>query len=246
MVSRAKSLLVGARAPAVITPAQQPPLYQPAFVVADTKGLNVGIDHFHEDSSYFSHAVARSPGDLRLHVVRINLHLEAENTEALWGALVDLFLVLQAKGFAIRQGMLLKARRLLDENRYRLLHSRLAKGLRDCAEIPSAPESVIRSGRRGGPPLVVKRVPQHSEERDPLADAQDYIQYGQVAQAQAVLEGALRADPLRCELHHELLAIYRSTRDKRSFLATYNALPLDLNPLPDAWERVAEHLGCGD
>jgi len=239
-------LLVGARAPAVITPAQQPPLYQPAFVVADTKGLNVGIDHFHEDSSYFSHAVARSPGDLRLHVVRINLHLEAENTEALWGALVDLFLVLQAKGFAIRQGMLLKARRLLDENRYRLLHSRLAKGLRDCAEIPSAPESVIRSGRRGGPPLVVKRVPQHSEERDPLADAQDYIQYGQVAQAQAVLEGALRADPLRCELHHELLAIYRSTRDKRSFLATYNALPLDLNPLPDAWERVAEHVGCGD
>ncbi len=239
-------MLVGARAPAVITPAQQPPLYQPAFVVADTKGLNVGIDHFHEDSSYFSHAVARSPGDLRLHVVRINLHLEAENTEALWGALVDLFLVLQAKGFAIRQGMLLKARRLLDENRYRLLHSRLAKGLRDCAEIPSAPESVIRSGRRGGPPLVVKRVPQHSEERDPLADAQDYIQYGQVAQAQAVLEGALRADPLRCELHHELLAIYRSTRDKRSFLATYNALPLDLNPLPDAWERVAEHLGCGD
>lgn len=239
-------MLVGARAPAVITPAQQPPLYQPAFVVADTKGLNVGIDHFHEDSSYFSHAVARSPGDLRLHVVRINLHLEAENTEALWGALVDLFLVLQAKGFAIRQGMLLKARRLLDENRYRLLHSRLAKGLRDCAEIPSAPESVIRSGRRGGPPLVVKRVPQHSEERDPLADAQDYIQYGQVAQAQAVLEGALRADPLRCELHHELLAIYRSTRDKRSFLATYNALPLDLNPLPDAWERVAEHVGCGD
>jgi hypothetical protein len=104
----------------------------------------------------------------------------------------------------------------------------------------------MRSGRGGGPPLVVKRVPNHSEERDPLADAQDHIQYGQIPQAQAVLEGALRADPLRRELHHELLAIYRSTRDKTAFLVTYNALPLDLNPVPDAWERVAEHLGCGD
>jgi hypothetical protein len=245
MVSRAKSLLVGARAPAVAIPAQRPPLYEPAFGVADTGVLKVGVDHLHEDSSYFSHAVARSPGDLRLHVVRINLHLQAENAEALWGALVDLFLVLQAKGFAIRQRMLLQARRLLDQNRYRLLHSSLANGLRDCAEIPSAPESVMRSGRGGGPPLVVKRVPNHSEERDPLADAQDHIQYGQIPQAQAVLEGALRADPLRRELHHELLAIYRSTRDKTAFLVTYNALPLDLNPVPDAWERVAEHLGCG-
>jgi hypothetical protein len=246
MVSRARSLLVGARACAVVTPGQQPPLYQPAFGAADTEGLNVGIDHFHADSSYFSHAVARSPGDLRLHIVRVNLHLEAENAEALWGALVDLFLVLQDKGFAIRQRMLLKARRLLDQSRYRLLHSSLATGLRDCGEIPSAPESVIRSGRKGGPPVVVKRVRKPSEARDPLADAQDHIQYGQIPQAQAVLESALRADPLRRELHHELLAIYRSTRDKGAFLATYNALPLDLNPLPVAWERVAEHLGCGN
>jgi hypothetical protein len=50
-----------------------------------------------------------------------------------------------------------------------------------------------------------------------------------------VLEAAIVKDPDRPELHHDLLAIYKSSETRMPFLAMRQQLNTDANPVADAW-----------
>jgi hypothetical protein len=73
---------------------------------------------------------------------------------------------------------------------------------------------------------------------DPLELARDFIDYSQLAQAQLVLEAAVFKQPDRLELHKELLAIYRSTRDKAGFHEMFNKLTQTDFALPEGWQLL--------
>jgi hypothetical protein len=216
------------------------PSYEPAFFVPSITGLDVVCDRYGKNAEFLSQAIAKKPTQLKSHVLRIGLQIRDRNSDGVWGALIDLFLVLQCNGRALRQRLLESSRNILGDTRYRYLRAHLEEGLSShCARAEDI-HSVLAKEQSG--PLQLLRKQDHSAEmpRDPLLDALDHIEYGQIAEAQQVLEQAVVDDPLRSELHRELLAIYRSTRDQSAFLSMRVRLATSENPVVGAWAELAE------
>lgn len=216
--------------------------YEPAFFVQNFSGMQVPDDGRARNAAFFAHAVARSPKNLRHHVQRINLHTVARDRTALWGALIDLLLILQGDGLALKLRMLAKAKVVLNEEQNSFLQANIKSGLQNTGDLPPAIASVLHHGRRGNKQIVRRRREDALSRRDPLIDALEHIEYGQVDEAQRTLEEALNDDPQRVALHHELLAIYRSKRDLDGLLKFYRSIAPDQNPAQEAWDATVVHL----
>ena len=78
-----------------------------------------------------------------------------------------------------------------------------------------------------------------ANEVDPLAEAEVYLAYGRVDQAEQVLKEALARDPERHELTVKLLEIYQQADDVRSFDALVSKLDLNEHEVnPVVWSNV--------
>ena len=215
--------------------------YEPAFFVPFTGDLQLDADASGRNGAYLSHRVARCPSDLTAHVLRVYLHGRSFDSDALWGALIDLFLVLKREGTALKHRLLELSRSVLSTDRYRFLAARVSDGLDYDAECPQTPFSVLSRGR-SGMATMIRKLDEYDAQQDVLATARAHIEYGQVEQAQELLEGALRAGPGREDLHRELLDIYRGTRDIEAFRDMFAAVAFEDNPVPELWEEVARFL----
>jgi hypothetical protein len=80
------------------------------------------------------------------------------------------------------------------------------------------------------------------EDRDPLLEAREHIEYSQLAEARTVLEEALPRQPSRIELHAELLLLYRATGDLDNFLRTREKLQQVVDSLPAIWDDCERYL----
>jgi hypothetical protein len=216
--------------------------YEPAFFVPSFKGMHLPGDSLGRNAAFLSHTVARMPKNLRFHVLRINLLADEGDAAGVWSALIDLFLVLQQEGVPLKKRLLDRCGELLGVEKTSFLRGHVERGLSNSGDLPLAPSSVLCLGLSGTNRLIRRRGQQQAAGRDPLVDAQEHIEYGQLDQAQSVLEDALRDDPQRVQLHLELLAIYRGKRDLDAFLAMFGSLPVDQNPVSDVWEEVAGFL----
>lgn len=98
--------------------------------------------------------VAREPLDLRAHTQRIRLLTECREPSRLFGALVDLFLVLGSKGIGLRYTLLDIAREVLDPDDHAYLRAHLVGGLHPGAHLPMAMGSVISRGVLGTSAMV--------------------------------------------------------------------------------------------
>ena len=66
---------------------------------------------------------------------------------------------------------------------------------------------------------------------DPVAEADVYMAYGRDAQAEEILQDALKADPARAAIHLKLLEIYAQRRNNRSRSAAAIPGPLSLTDM---------------
>ncbi len=81
----------------------------------------------------------------------------------------------------------------------------------------------------------------HTDEVDPLAEAEVYQAYGRDEQAEEVLKDAIHKDPNRHELKLKLLEIYQQRNDLKSFETLAEELYPALGEVnPEIWERVTE------
>jgi len=193
-----------------------------------------------EGIEYIAYHIVRSPMDLCNHVRRIVLQYDMRDSEGLYAALLDLFIVLENKGFDLRRRVLGGARSRLTLQQYRTLYACLNSDQVQCDRLPAPPDSMLAKGLIGSRSLVEAADNENESARDPLIEAREYIEYCQVDQARALLEQAILDQPQRMELHTELLEIYRSTRDRASFLAFWRRLNEIDNSAPDVWETAAD------
>jgi hypothetical protein len=88
--------------------------------------------------------------------------------------------------------------------------------------------------------LVLKHESPAPEIQDPLQEAREHLEYGQLEEARQVLESAILAQPLRLDLHRDLLEIYRRSQAREAFLTMQRRLNIQTHPLADAWHAVAD------
>lgn len=187
---------------------------EPAFGLENERALRVG-GHWPGEAAgdFLAHAVARQPANLRAHVQRIALAVDTADSEETWSALVDLYMALGPRGIELRRGMLYATRRLLPPGHELFLRERLLTGLAPHDPHPPAPGSMLTKGVTGTLHAVERTAGAAADRIDPLVDAREYLNEGNVTAAQHILEDALVANPARPDLAGDLLNIYWHARD---------------------------------
>lgn len=212
----------------------------PVFQLSGLHELHIdtGADG-NEVQDYFAHLIARYPGDLRTHVQRINFHVARGGAERTYGALLDLFIALGAKGESLRKRMLQTAHPILTAETFELFSVNFERGISSTDVTPTTGSSVLTKGVQGTSQLVTRMDANHASSQDALAEAHACLEYGQISEAQSILEQALLAQPEREALHQDLLEIYQSTGDRQRFYEMLDALDKNQNPYSELWELMA-------
>jgi len=205
--------------------------------------LNLG-EHNTKALEILEYQITRNPLSLRTHTQRIYLYRQFKNGEALYGALLDLFISLKNKGFEIRQRLLFESKPFLKPHHFKVLYSGLGAGIQASDALPLSRYSLLSKGLIGTNDLFTGNDNQNTGHnlRDPLLEAQEHLEYGDVDEARKLLEIAVLKEPWRKELHGDLLEIYRATRDASRCDEMYRQLSDKYIPDHHAWVQTAEHI----
>lgn len=200
--------------------------------------------HLYRDNSdsvafqRFSKAMLhRQPGNLRLHVQRIFcLAADMEcQAAAMQGALLDLFIVLGEKGIALRRRMLSVAHPFINNEAIDFFTDHLMCGLDARTPVSFKAHSVLTGGFDGTATMLIR---QSSTERNAelslYEEAALLLEYGDVEQAQLLLEEALRQQPDE-QTAEDLLAIYQYQNDNDALAGMRQWFMDNDVPLPDCW-----------
>ncbi len=194
------------------------------------------------ETRYLGHLeqrIHRNPRDLTAHVRRILLWRAMRDSEGVYGAIVDLFLVLAYRGRPLRSRLLTYVRDALTAEQAQMLHDSLEDGL-DPADVRISTARSCLSKHVTGTTGVVTG-PQNATARGPdlLSIARDALSSGDDDTARSMLEGAVEADPGNEEACVELLSLYRRRNLGAAFRRTYTmALGRQL-ARPDLWRATA-------
>jgi hypothetical protein len=202
------------------------------------------LDGHPELLNYLVAAITRQPKNLAAHMQRIYFCYRQDLAEQLYGALTDLFVVLNRRSIAFSGRLLNAVRSKLPEEQYKLLRRYLLKKDFPAIYLPQSSFSVLGRGLIGGYHLVskVNVTPKNRQEHDPLRLARDYIEYSQLQEAKDVLEQAVMEDPERDELHADLLDLYKSLKDTEGFREMFKRLAEEGNPFQGLWEETNAYL----
>jgi hypothetical protein len=181
--------------------------------------------------------VARKPKRLITHIQRIYHCYQNNLQEQLFAALVDLLVILNRRGKAISQRMIIGAKSKLSEEQYKTLKKCMTEDF-DVALLTGNQYSVFTKGLIGTGNLVQQIETPDKQTHDPLDLAHDYIEYSQLAEAKDILEKAIINQPQRLELHQCLLELYQATLDTSGFTKMFNIVAgLDVS-IPNDWTTL--------
>ncbi|MCU7851926.1 MAG: hypothetical protein KZQ80_06915 [Candidatus Thiodiazotropha sp. (ex Monitilora ramsayi)] len=228
------------------SPLSDDPQLEPAFLSSNSKRQPIHTAGWCiRLKAHYAQEIARKPEVLQSHVARIELCVKTKDSHVL-GALLDLFLVLKEKGFALRRRMLALSKSLLNPHDLNLFVNYLRQGdVNVLLQSLQADNSILSSGITGNTLLIEKMALVSADETDPLTTAQQQLEYGQVELAQETLETALLVTP-GCEaLHHALLEIYRHLRQLAPVTAMWQRLQGLENPARAEWQALLTHLKEG-
>lgn len=106
--------------------------------------------------NFFASRSARTPGNLLNHVQRINHQILKKSPEGVYGAILDLFIVLRDRGRPLRERMLSQSRSLLNNEWFVQLDQRLEQGITELDALPPCHTSLLSRGISGTHRLVKK------------------------------------------------------------------------------------------
>lgn len=122
---------------------------EPAFRAPARLGRSGAIE---ADLAWLEMHLARQPQDLRSHSRRVQLARRSGNREAIYGALVDLFIALAGRGVGLKSALLSQTAMQLGPPERLCLARHLASGLRADQSIEPHPRrSVLSHGLIGKP-----------------------------------------------------------------------------------------------
>jgi len=191
---------------------------------------------------HLSHRVSRTPHDLKTHLHRIIASYHSSQLESLYGALLDLFIILDKKGFLLRQRLFNKFAASLPNYQSTALKQALMLGAAKLESLPHSDCSRFNKGVVGNTNLVIKtgEPPQH--QFSILDEARDLIDSGLIDDARLILEQAIIQQPDDEHVSRELLDIYRYTKNTNAFAAIYAQLNGQTLALAGEWVALASIL----
>jgi len=191
---------------------------------------------------HLSHRVSRTPHDLRVHLHRIIASHYSSQLEFLYGALLDLFIVLDKKGFLLRQRLFNKFAASLPDHQSTALKQALMLGAAKLETLPHSSCSRFNKGVVGSTNLVIKTGELSQHQFSVLDEARDLIDSGLLDDARMILEQAIVQQPDDEHVSRELLDLYRYTKNTNAFAAIYTQLNGQSLALADEWQELAEML----
>lgn len=213
-----------------------------SFVLAPQKQLRVSSpqDNTVKTWRYYSHHIARFPLDLRAHAQRLFWGVDHDASNLLVGALQDLFIALDESGNALKQKLLDITKPKLESRDVAYFEKWLASGER--SDYSHRLGSVLDNGLPGQPQKLVTPA-QSSEDSvasydNTIDEARACLEYGQVEEAQKILEDELQRDSRNDEVAQELLNIYQYTRDAAALEASTQQLLKDGVTLSETWKQT--------
>lgn len=222
------------------SPPIEDPRLEPAFLVAYEGRLHIDVHGWRKKAKpFYTHAIARTPNVLWLHVQRISLLAEMADPD-IQGALVDLFIVLDGKGTPLCRRMLALAKPHLRDESYSELLNHLSAGA--STSLIESNSAMLSSGIRGREQLIRLDESIAHHVADPLETASQQIEYGQVELAQETLEKAIMVEPERAKLHKALIEIYQHSRNKEQILPMWRRLKGMPNPAIQEWHFLLNNL----
>ncbi len=189
-----------------------------------------------------SHRVSRTPHDLKVHLHRIIASHYSRQPESLYGALLDLFIVLDKKGFLLRQRLFNKFSVSLQEFQLTALKQTLVLGAAKLESLPHSRCSRFSKGVVGSTHLVIKTGEPSQHQFSVLDEARDLIDSGLIEDARMILEQALIQQPDDEHVSRELLELYKCTKNTYAFVAIYAQLNDHSLALASEWDVLAETL----
>ena len=184
--------------------------------------------------------VSMKPHSLIAHVERVYFCFLNYLNEQLFAALIDLQIILQKRGLALSKRMIHGSKSRLTESQFQTLNLHLSSDHASVATLPCSRYSLFTKGLHSVAELVQVTEERNKSDLDPLRIARDFVEFSQLKDAISVLEQALLVQPERVELHHELLSLYRSTREQTCFSRTYRHLSQKNVILPKEWMELQE------
>ncbi len=131
-----------------------------AFRIPGYRGLWLDARSWNKEAANFYAArSARTPENLLNHVQRIMHHTRQKNAEGVYGAVMDLFIVLKNHGQPLRKRMLNYARPLLEEVQYKNFYQLLDKDASALDMLTPGNCSILSKGFSGTFRLVEKLNP---------------------------------------------------------------------------------------
>ncbi len=215
---------------------------EPVFQLSGYRGLWMNASGWSSKATrYYAYEVKRNPHRLKHHVQRILHHLSRNDPDQLFGAMIDLFIVLGQHGKALKKRLLQNARNTLRPRQYEQLQLCL-QNKRLPQNLPGSSYSVLSYGVVGFKPLIEPANPaaaDNNRRRAATANDNDHLQS---AQKQQQLEKRVLAGSKDLSLHRSLTALYQNNLDYAAFLDTFSKIEIDEQRLLDLWWATHEYL----
>jgi hypothetical protein len=193
-------------------------------------------------SRHLAKKVRRNPRDLRAHVQRILVYISENDSDSIYAALVDLFLILGDRGLHIRKNLLNKALPFLDRDKSHFLMSHIECGLDTSATLPPNTYSSLSSGHTGTTFIVkCNNTNPVLAGTSPLEQARALIDHKDWLSAMILLEQALHHDPGDEAVTRELLSLYKRQHAEHAFYRTYSGLFGRCIALPELWLDIESY-----
>jgi hypothetical protein len=182
--------------------------------------------------------ITKDPKNLQAHLERIYYCFQEQLNEQLFGALIDLLIILNKSGKALAKRMLIGSRSRLSENQIKTLADLFENkdGISEFVFYTSC--SIFSKGLESTSALIRLAQDTKHEVQDPLVLARNYVEYNQLDNAIHVLEEAILDDPERKELQIDLLSLYQSTLNQTGFLRFYDELARKKLAFPQEWDQL--------
>jgi hypothetical protein len=182
--------------------------------------------------------VSGDPRYLAAHVERIYFCFQHHLNEQLFGAIVDLLIILNGCGQALTQRMITGSKSRLTENQFEALENQVECDSPNVDLLPFNRFSIFTKGLLSVSGMVQLVEDGGEDLHDPLMLARAFIEYSQLENATRILEQAIFAQPERMELHDELILLYRSTRNEIGFDLFYEVLSRKNMKLSSKWSQL--------
>lgn len=181
--------------------------------------------------------ISRQPQKLHLHVQYIYGLLAVKETshKIIFTAVVDLFIALKNSGLDLKKRLLTLVEPKLSPQEFNYLKDHLNTGISNTSQLPEGYYSMLNASITGQVEFIKRQQVAEKAYASVYEEALSLLEYGDLEQAQVLLELALQEKPNDATIAEELVTICLHLNDQETLLAMSHWFMENNLDLPKCW-----------